>query len=97
MGVANAQPVSGDDSKPAPVEGASEPSSDEPVAIRLDHFLQRCGAAMTGGHAKLLIQSGEVMVDHEVETRRRRKLRAGQVVGCGGEEFSVTPQDATSE
>ena len=59
------------------------------LPIRLDHFLQFRGFAQTGGHAKLLIQDGEVTVNGEVETRRRRKLRAGDIVACEGREEKV--------
>lgn len=48
--------------------------------IRLDQFLKLHHVAQTGGHAKLLIQSGEVQVNGQQETRRRRKLREGDVV-----------------
>ena len=53
----------------------------EPKAptINLDQFLKTCGV-VTGGQAKLLIQGGEVLVNDEVETRRRRKLRVGDEV-----------------
>jgi len=44
----------------------------------------------TGGHAKLLIQSGDVSVNGEIETRRRRKLVVGDVVEVAGEPYSVT-------
>ena len=58
--------------------------------IRLDHYLQFQGFAQTGGHAKLLIQNGEVMVNGEVETRRRRKLNKGDIVFCDGREEVVS-------
>lgn len=58
--------------------------------MRLDYFLKLNGIAATGGHAKLLIQSGEVMVDGQVETRRRRKLVNGNTVHVGGKDFVVT-------
>ena len=45
----------------------------------------------TGGQAKLLIQSGEVLVNNEVETRRRKKLRAGDEVSLGDDVFVVAP------
>lgn len=48
--------------------------------ITLDAFLKWAGLAETGGHAKLLIASGKVMVNGEVETRRGRKLRPGDRV-----------------
>ncbi len=57
--------------------------------IRLDHFLQTCGVA-TGGQAKLLIQAGQILVNDEVETRRRKKLSAGDEVTIEGETFIVS-------
>ena len=45
--------------------------------IRLDAFLKLCGAVATGGHAKLVIQGGEVRVNGETCTQRGKKLRAG--------------------
>jgi len=34
----------------------------------------------TGGQAKLLIQDGQILVNGEIETRRRRQLHEGDVV-----------------
>ena len=65
-------------------------TDDPEPTIRLDQFLKRCGVA-TGGQAKLLIQSGEVLVNNEVETRRRKKLRAGDEVSLGDDVFVVAP------
>lgn len=56
-------------------------------SVRLDHFLKLCGAVDTGGQAKLLIQSGGVKVNGELETRRRRKLVAGDVIQVDGEDY----------
>lgn len=64
--------------------------------IRLDHFLQVCGVP-TGGQAKLLIQAGRVGVNHEVETRRRKKLYAGDLVSIDGEEFEVQVEDEPAD
>ena len=47
------------------------------------------GLVNTGGHAKLMIQGGEVKVDGEVETRRGRKLRAGDKVEIHGQTVVV--------
>ena len=60
----------------------------EREALRLDQFLKLRGIADTGGQAKLLIQSGEVQVNGEVETRRRRKLVVGDVVELEGIAYS---------
>ena len=57
--------------------------------LRLDQFLKLSGIAGTGGHAKLLVQSGEVQVNGEVETRRRRKLAVGDVVEVDGKAYSL--------
>jgi ribosome-associated protein len=48
--------------------------------ITLDALLKATGLAGSGGAAKALIAGGAVQVDGEVELRRGRKLRAGQVV-----------------
>ena len=67
----------------------AEQSEPQASHIRLDHFLQACGVE-TGGQAKRLIQSGNVMVNGELETRRRRKLTAGDEVDLAGDVFVVT-------
>lgn len=67
---------------------SSVPESD-PEPIRLDQFLKIAGVAMTGGHAKMLIQSGEVTLNGEIETRRRKKLAVGDVIGVADQEFTV--------
>ena len=45
--------------------------------IRLDAFLKMCDAVQTGGHAKIVIQEGEVRVNGEICTQRGKKLRNG--------------------
>ena len=47
--------------------------------IRLDAFLKLCDAVQTGGHAKIVIQNGEVRVNGEVCAQRGKKLHAGDV------------------
>ncbi|WP_166820463.1 RNA-binding S4 domain-containing protein [Thalassoroseus pseudoceratinae] len=61
--------------------------------IRLDQFLKLAGIVGTGGQAKLLIQDGQVMVNGEIETRRRRQLRPGDIMEFDGEEFHVVSDD----
>lgn len=57
-----------------------EPEEREPRPLRLDQFLQLCGAADTGGQAKMMIQGGDVRLNGEVETRRRKQLASGDVI-----------------
>lgn len=45
--------------------------------IRLDAFLKMNDAVQSGGHAKIVIQEGEVKVNGEVCTQRGKKLRPG--------------------
>lgn len=65
--------------------------------IKLDQFLKLAKVVHSGGAAKLLIQSGQVQVNGEVETRRGRKLRHGDVVVVDGEEMVVLvePDDSS--
>jgi ribosome-associated protein len=57
--------------------------------LPLGSFLKLAGAAATGGHAKILIQSGDVSVNGQPERRRARTLQIGDVVGVGGREYRV--------
>ena len=43
--------------------------------IQLNKLLQVMGVAQTGGHAKILIQNQEVLVNGTIETRIRKKLK----------------------
>lgn len=69
---------SGSDVSPA---GPGNPASPQ---LCLDQFLKLCSAVDSGGRAKWLIQHGEVKVNGEVETRRRRKLVRGDRVEVNG-------------
>ena len=57
--------------------------------IKLDAFLKYAGAVGTGGEAKIRIAAGEVSVNGEVCTQRGKKLRSGDRVTVGPEEFGV--------
>ncbi len=62
--------------------------------IELDRFLKWQGLVGTGGQAKLLIQNGEVRVNGQVETRRKRKLVQGDVVTVDGQSVTVSWEGA---
>jgi len=61
--------------------------------IELDQFLKLAEVTQSGGQAKHLIQSGGVLVNGLVETRRGKKLRPGDRVSVGSEEFIVGSDD----
>lgn len=57
--------------------------------IRLGQFLKLAGLVATGGEAKRLIQGGQVLVNGEVETRRKRQLHAADEVAVGDQVYVV--------
>ena len=48
--------------------------------IELNKLLKLTRVVSTGGEANICIDNGDVMVNDVVETRRRNKLRPGDVV-----------------
>jgi ribosome-associated protein len=58
--------------------------------IRLGQFLKLSGLIDSGGEAKSRILAGEVLVNGEVDVRRGRQLRRGDVVTVDGEQVRVT-------
>ncbi len=51
-----------------------------PKPIQLDQFLKLANIVQSGGEAKHLIQGGEVKLNGEIETRRKKKLQPGDVI-----------------
>ena len=57
--------------------------------ITLGQLLKAEGLVDNGVEAKEVIQGGEALVNGEVDTRRGRKLREGDVVSFRGAEIRV--------
>ncbi|MBL4746617.1 MAG: RNA-binding S4 domain-containing protein [Flavobacteriaceae bacterium] len=57
--------------------------------IQLNNLLQYLSIAQTGGHAKILIQNEEVLLNGVIETRIRKKIFSGDVVQLESIEVSV--------
>jgi ribosome-associated protein len=55
--------------------------------IELLAFLKAVGLAETGGHAKFIVDEGEVVRNGEVEYRRRAKLIPGDELEIDGIRF----------
>ena len=53
--------------------------------VELHKILKFEGLVPSGGVAKLAIDSGDVLVNGEVETRKRKKIYAGDVIEFNGE------------
>lgn len=67
----------------------NEQLQSEEDPIRLDQFLKFHGITQSGGEAKHLIQGGDVKVNGEVETRRGRKLKSGDLIEARGKKLVV--------
>ena len=73
--------------------GQTERVRDQAISddmIRLGQFLKLANLVDSGADAKPAVQSGEVTVNGEVETRRGRQLHRGDVVALAGEQVRVT-------
>ena len=57
--------------------------------IKLDSALKKAGYVSTGGHAKIVINGGEVKVNGEVCTQRGRKLKEGDSAEYRGKKLVV--------
>ncbi len=57
--------------------------------IKLGQALKASGLVGSGAEAKEIITEGEVKVNGETDTRRGRKLYAGDVVTFNGEEVKI--------
>ena len=67
----------------------TRPEREERDTIDLQDFLKLRGMVETGGEAKFRVQGGEVRLNGVVETRRRKKLRRGDIVEYAGERVQV--------
>ena len=57
--------------------------------LTLTDVLKMTGIVSTGGEAKVRIQSGEIILNGEIETRRKKKLQAGDVIEALGETIHI--------
>ena len=63
--------------------------------VELFKFLKFINVVGSGGEAKIVIAEGLVTVNGDAESRKRRKLNAGDVVELGGEAFCVVLNEAS--
>lgn len=57
--------------------------------IELNVFIKKLGLAATGGQAKILIRSGNVLLNGTPETRNKKKLFDKDVVEIDGKKYVV--------
>jgi ribosome-associated protein len=58
--------------------------------IRLWQLLKLVGAVETGGAVRELLEGGDVVVNGDVESRRGKQLRPGDVVEVGDRRLTLT-------
>jgi len=58
--------------------------------VELYKILKFEGIVASGGEAKTVIENGQVLVNGEVETRKRKKIVSGDTIEFMGEQFQVS-------
>ena len=61
--------------------------------IKLGQALKLAGLVYNGAESKIEIQSGNVKLNGEVDTRRGKKLREGDVVSFEGIDYVIKYED----
>lgn len=57
--------------------------------VELYKILKFEGIVASGGEAKAVIDDGQVIVNGEVETRKRKKIVSGDVIEYGDEKIKI--------
>lgn len=57
--------------------------------IKLDSFLKWSGAVVLGSEAKMFIQEGYVKVNGDIELKRGKKLKAGDIIEFDGNKYEI--------
>ena len=57
--------------------------------IELIKLLKLLHIAESGGHAKIMVEDGEVKLNGKVELRKRAKLHPGDLVETSGKEITI--------
>jgi len=66
-------------------------------SIRLGQALKLSGLADSGGDARALLEQGAVTVNAEVEVRRGRQLRHGDVVALGDQALRIEASEGSPQ
>ena len=61
--------------------------------VELYKILKFEGLVPSGGVAKMAIEEGDVLVNGEVETRKRRKIHAGDVIEFNNEAIHMIVEE----
>ncbi len=61
--------------------------------IQLNQLLKLLGLVESGGEANQVITDGEVLVNNNPETQKRKKLRVGDVVLFNSQEINIVDEE----
>ena len=61
--------------------------------IQLNQLLKLLNLVESGGEANQVITDGEVLVNNQTETQKRKKLRAGDSVSFAGQTIEITMEE----
>lgn len=57
--------------------------------VELNKILKFEGIVGSGGEAKMVISDGQVKVNGEIETRKRKKIVSGDIIEFNAEQYKV--------
>ena len=57
--------------------------------ITLGQFLKLADIIESGGEAKIFLSQNEIKIDGEIDNRRGRKLRGGEVIEVLGQKYEI--------
>ena len=60
--------------------------------IQLYKILKVEGMASSGGEAKAVIAAGQVLVNGAIETQKRKKIVAGDIIEFGNKKIHIQPK-----
>jgi len=65
--------------------------------VELYKILKFEGMTASGGEAKLVIEQGQVIVNGEVETRKRKKIHSGDIIEFASEKICIKLTGSTHD
>ena len=57
--------------------------------VELYKILKFEGLVSSGGEAKMVVANGQVLVNGEIETRKRKKIVCGDIIEFGNEKIRI--------
>lgn len=65
--------------------------------VELCKILKFGGMALSGGSAKHMISNNEILVNNQLETKKRKKLMAGDIISIGKKSYVLALKSTICE